>query len=160
MTGDGGDGLSARERSILTGIEQDLRGDAVLDRRLRTMRRGVRPWGRTRHARRLRHSLRAHRMALAGGFMAVVSLGLFLAAASSASPALAWAFALAWTGTLACGISGVLRWCRRMTASLEGGPAGARPRAGEDTDGGGEGNGGDGGDGGDGAGGGRRAPPV
>ncbi|MFG2292262.1 hypothetical protein [Streptomyces sp. NPDC048603] len=154
MTGDGGDGLSERERTILTGIEQDLRGDAVLDRRLRTMRRGVRPWGRTRHTRHLRHSVRAHGMALTGGLLGIVSLGLFLAAASSGSPALAWAFALAWTGTLACGITLVLRWCHRMTASLESGASAPRPPAGEGTDGDGES------DGGDGAGGGRRAPPV
>ncbi|MEV8530581.1 DUF3040 domain-containing protein [Streptomyces sp. NPDC051211] len=111
------DGLSQRERTILTEIEQDLRADAVLERRLRTMRRGARPWAGPRGA------VRAHRTGVAAALLACMSFGLFLAAVSTASPALVWAFALTWAGTLACLVTLVRRWCRKLAAALE-----ARPR--------------------------------
>ncbi|MFF5449446.1 DUF3040 domain-containing protein [Streptomyces sp. NPDC012888] len=124
-----GDGLSPRERTILSEIEQDLRGDAVLARRLRTMRRGPRPW--TGRPGDLRH----HRTVLAAVLLGGLSCALFGPAVTTSQPALVGAFALTWTGTLACAVTLLCRWCGRMSRALEARPPGPGPRQPEGRDG-------------------------
>ena len=96
--------LSAQERTILNGIEGDLRADARLDRRLRTMQRGLRPWTGSRG------SARAHRLGLCTSLLALICAVLFVRAAATASAAALWLFAALWVPT-ATGL--LLMACRR-----------------------------------------------
>jgi hypothetical protein len=108
-----GAGLSQRERAILAGIEEQLRADALLDRRLRTMRPGLSfteaPGG-----------LRGHLLSVGTGLAAAVTAVLLVMAASSSKPALIWAFAATWVLTLT-GLSLLLcRWSRGFAAGHRG----------------------------------------
>ncbi|MFJ6797651.1 DUF3040 domain-containing protein [Streptomyces sp. NPDC091268] len=103
--------LSRQERRILGDIERELRADQLLDRRLRTLHRGIRPWT-TQGDWRRRHGL-----GLGTGFLAVVCAVLLVRAAATSSPALIWAFAAAGVGTLLCLLVLVIRWCRRLAAA-------------------------------------------
>lgn len=105
--------LSRQERMILDDIEQDLCADRLLDRRLRTLRRGIRPWASPGNWSR------RHRAGLCTGLLAAASAALLVRAAATSSPALIWAFAGAWVLTLALLLRHVVRWCRR-TAALDG----------------------------------------
>ncbi|MEU4347964.1 hypothetical protein [Streptomyces sp. NPDC023838] len=106
-----GMGLSPQERLLLTEIEQELSQDGVLERRLRTMRRGFGP----------RLNLRAwtggHRPALVAWLLCAASMGLFVPAVASSSTGLIWAFAAVWVLTLICVIRLVCRWCSRMAST-------------------------------------------
>ncbi|MEV7420032.1 DUF3040 domain-containing protein [Streptomyces sp. NPDC089919] len=105
--------FSQRERMILAEIEEDLRcGDALLDRRMSRMRRGVRPWAAPWQA------VRHHRLGTTALLLAGASLALFVLAVSVPRPALIWAFALAWALTLTCVLRLVIGWCRRWSGVL------------------------------------------
>ncbi|MDQ1012537.1 hypothetical protein QFZ82_007022 [Streptomyces sp. V4I23] len=104
-----GAGLSQRERAILAGIEEQLRTDALLDRRLRTMRPGL-PFTEAPGL------LRGRLLTLGTGLGGAMTAVLLVMAASSSSPALIWAFAATWVLTLS-GLSLLLcRWSRRLAA--------------------------------------------
>ncbi|MFJ7158218.1 DUF3040 domain-containing protein [Streptomyces sp. NPDC101118] len=108
-----GPGFSERERTILDGIERDLAGeDALLDRRMRTMRRGLRPWAVPWRGAR-RHPLR-----LAAPLLLTASATLFVLAVAAERPALIWAFAAVWLVTLACLLRMLIGWCRRWAATM------------------------------------------
>ncbi|MBT2450854.1 hypothetical protein J7F03_28025 [Streptomyces sp. ISL-43] len=96
---------------ILDGIEKDLRADQLLDRRLRTLRRGVRPWtsplGWSHH----------HGLGLCTCLLGIVCAALFLRAVATTSPTLIWAFAAVWVPTLVCLLLLAIRWCRRAAAA-------------------------------------------
>ncbi|MFF5970413.1 DUF3040 domain-containing protein [Streptomyces sp. NPDC012769] len=96
--------LSARERRILAEIEEALRRDETLDRRLRSMRRGRR--GVPRRLLPLGVAL-----AFAGAAVLVVP------ANATGRAAYVWAFAAAWVTALAGLTVLVVRWCRRWAAS-------------------------------------------
>ncbi|MFJ3926016.1 hypothetical protein [Streptomyces sp. NPDC090022] len=100
--------LSRRELMILGEIERMLDQDAVLARRLRTMRRGARPWSGPAAG------VRRHRLALATVLLGLVSAGLFVPAVARSSPVLIWAFAVSWVLMLVCLLGLVCRWCRRF----------------------------------------------
>ncbi|WP_051794460.1 DUF3040 domain-containing protein [Streptomyces sp. NRRL S-87] len=99
------------ERTVLTEIEQGLRGqDPRLDHRLRTMRmhRCSGPW----------HTLRRHRLGAVAWLLGAASVALFVLAVSAPEPALIWAFAAMWALTLGCLLKLVVAWCRRWAATL------------------------------------------
>ncbi|MFP1624545.1 hypothetical protein ACLB9X_04890 [Streptomyces sp. 5K101] len=104
-----GAGLSQRERAILAGIEEHLRADALLDRRLRTMRPGL-------SFTEARGVLRGRLLAVGTGLGAAVTAVLLVMAASSSSPALIWAFAATWVVTLTGLGLLVCRWSRGLAA--------------------------------------------
>ncbi|MFD9307517.1 hypothetical protein ACFWCB_33395 [Streptomyces sp. NPDC060048] len=106
--------LSQQERMILEGIEQDLRTDQLLDRRLRTLRRGLRPW-----VSPLGWS-RRHGLGVSTCLLGVVCAVLFVRAVATSSPTLIWAFAAVWVLTLVCLMLLVIRWCRRAVAGAAG----------------------------------------
>ncbi|MEV4331202.1 hypothetical protein AB0K02_11755 [Streptomyces sp. NPDC049597] len=108
-----GAGLSQRERAILAGMEEHLRTDVLLDRRLATMRPGR---SLTEAAGLLRERLLALGTGLAGALTAV----LLVMAASSSSTALIWAFAATWVLTLSGLSLLVCRWSRRLAAGQRG----------------------------------------
>ncbi|MEU9034468.1 DUF3040 domain-containing protein [Streptomyces sp. NPDC048352] len=95
-----GPGLSDHERMILNDIEGDLRSDVRLDRRLRTLRRGVPPWTGA-----------WSRPGLGTGLLALVCACLFVRAVATGAPGVLWLFAAVWVVTAVC----VLRLaCRRI----------------------------------------------
>lgn len=102
--------LSRQERMILYGIEKDLCADQTLDRRLRTLRRGLRPW--TSPGNWLRH----HWPGLATCLLGAVCATLLIFAAATSSPPLIWAFATVWVATLVSLLRIVIRWCRTTPA--------------------------------------------
>ncbi|MBW5481464.1 DUF3040 domain-containing protein [Streptomyces bambusae] len=102
-----GRGLSEHEQKILGEIERTLASDALLARRLTTMRRGVRPWTGPVA------TVREHVLAVAAWLAGLAALVLFVPAVSRSSPTLIWAFAGAWVLTLVCVLRLVCRWCRR-----------------------------------------------
>lgn len=105
--------LSRQERIILNDIEQDLRADQLLDRRLRTLRRGIRPWASPWNwARR-------HPAGLCTGLLGAACAALLVCAVATSSPPLVWAFAAVWVITLVSLIRLAIGWCRR-TSALEG----------------------------------------
>ncbi|MCB5179796.1 DUF3040 domain-containing protein [Streptomyces antimicrobicus] len=116
--------LSPRERQILAEIERTLEADALLARRLRTMRRGVRPWAGPAAA------LRGHLLAVLAWLAGLTSLVLFVPAAATSSPPLIWGFAGAWVLTLVCVLRLGWRACRRRAALR--GPDGPDARDGPD----------------------------
>ncbi|MFC8508715.1 DUF3040 domain-containing protein [Streptomyces sp. NPDC057411] len=100
--------LSAHERRVLAEIEEVLRRDGALDRRLRSMRRGFVPsapaWLRALRRRLLTLGVI---LAFAG------SAALVVPAAGTGRPDLVWAFAGAWALAMAGLAVLVVRWCRR-----------------------------------------------
>ncbi|MFD3696856.1 DUF3040 domain-containing protein [Streptomyces sp. NPDC058646] len=104
--------LSRQEQRMLADIERDLCADPLLDRRLRTMHRGIRPWS-SPAARARRNGL-----ALCASFLGFVCAVLFVRAAATSSPALLWAFAAVWVVTLVCLLLLVMRRWRRAAAVL------------------------------------------
>lgn len=102
--------LSQQEQRILKDIEQELRADQLLDRRLRTLHRGFRPWA-------LRDWRRPQGLGLWTAFLGLVCAALFVRAVSTSSAALIWAFAAVWVLTLVCLLVLVIRWCRKASAS-------------------------------------------
>lgn len=105
--------LSRQEQRVLDDIEQDLRADRLLDRRLRTLRRGIRPWTPRTDRRRLRGP------GLRTVLLGVACLVLFVRAVGTSSLVLIWAFATVWVVTLACLILSVIHRCRRTAAGRE-----------------------------------------
>lgn len=105
--------LSRRELEILNGIEQELRTEQLLDRRLRTLHRGLRPWSSAGHWPR-RHWLGACTAAV--GLVCAV---FFVRAVVTSSPAQIWAFSALWVLTLVGLLLLVIRWCRRVAAASE-----------------------------------------
>lgn len=103
--------LSQQELRILGDIEQDLRADQLLERRLRTLRRGVRPWTSPRDWRA------PHLLGLCAALLGAGCAALFVRAVATSSPALIWAFAVLWVLTLVCLLLLVIRWCRKAAAS-------------------------------------------
>ncbi|MGW1767566.1 DUF3040 domain-containing protein [Streptomyces sp. NPDC002073] len=103
--------LSRQERRILHEIEEELRTDRLLDHRLRTLRRGLRPWTDAGEGRA------PHGLGLWAAFFGLASTALCARAAATSSPALIWAFAAAWFLTLVCLLLLVIRWCRRAAAA-------------------------------------------
>ncbi|MFF5920936.1 hypothetical protein ACFY8C_21720 [Streptomyces flavochromogenes] len=88
--------LTHQERKILEGIEAGLRGDASLNRRLRSLGHTTADtegsWGAA-----LRHRL--------GWFTAVLAIGcvaLFLLAVASSSSGALWLFSAVWVITVVC----------------------------------------------------------
>ncbi|MFF8606891.1 DUF3040 domain-containing protein [Streptomyces sp. NPDC015346] len=121
--------LSQHERRVLAEIEDALREDASLERRLRTMRGGglghaVRkgpghgPGDGPGQAPRngSGHGLRRHLLALAGALLGALTLALLVLAVATGEPALTWAFAAAWVLTLTCLLRLVIRWSRRLAS--------------------------------------------
>ncbi|MFD9337978.1 DUF3040 domain-containing protein [Streptomyces sp. NPDC060028] len=102
--------LSRHERMILNDIEQDLCADQLLDRRLRTLRRGIRPWASPGNwARR-------HGAGLCTCLLGAACAALLVCAVSTSAAALIWAFAAVWALTLTVLLRLVIRWCRRTAA--------------------------------------------
>lgn len=99
--------LSEQEQRILRDIEEDLRVDQVLDRRLRTLHRGIRPWASPGDWYRHGHGL-----GLCTALLGMACAVLFVRAAATSSPALIWVFAAVWVVTLVCLLRLVIRWCR------------------------------------------------
>ncbi|MFI1940863.1 DUF3040 domain-containing protein [Streptomyces purpureus] len=96
---DEGPALSPHERKILADIEQSLQADVEFQRTLR--------------ARPRRRALA--RRPLAAGILctlAVLCLGLLVAAAATSSPVLIWCFALAWVSLLVTGAVYLRGWYR------------------------------------------------
>jgi hypothetical protein len=112
-----GTGLTDQERRILAGIEHSARrNDAVLDLKLRTMRRWPAP------ATQLRESLRKR---LGGALlcsMATLSAVLLVLAITTSAPALVPAFAVTWVLTLLCAVRYLCRWSRRMSGRSDRDP--------------------------------------
>ncbi|MEV4682535.1 DUF3040 domain-containing protein [Streptomyces kurssanovii] len=102
-----GSGLSEPERLILAQIEQDLRADEFLDRRLRTMSPGP-------PLARMTHRFRSHLLAAAVGVLAALTFVLLAMAASTSKPVLIWAFAATWALTLVGLLTLVCRWSKRL----------------------------------------------
>lgn len=103
--------LSREELRILGDIERDLRADQVLERRLRTLRRGVRPWTTPRDWRG------PHLLGACAALLGAACAVLFVRAVATWSPALIWAFAVVWVLTLVCLLLLVIRWCRKAAAA-------------------------------------------
>ncbi|MFH8930160.1 DUF3040 domain-containing protein [Streptomyces pristinaespiralis] len=102
-----GSGLSEPERLILAEIEQDLRADEFLDRRLRTMSPGP-------PLARMTHRFRSHLLAAAVGVLAALTFVLLAMAASTSQPGLIWAFSGTWALTLVGLLTLVCRWSERL----------------------------------------------
>lgn len=116
-----GSGLSEPERLILAEIEQDLRADEFLDRRLRTMSPGP-------PLARMTHRFRSHLLAATVGVLAALTFVLLAMAASTAQPGVIYAFAATWALTVVGLITLVRRWCRRLAQRSRGrGRRGAGP---------------------------------
>ncbi|MCJ0869767.1 hypothetical protein [Streptomyces sp. AP-93] len=98
--------LSRQELMILKDMEQDLCADRLLDRRLRTLRRGVRPWTSPGSWSR------RHRAGLYTGVLGVACAILLVYAVATSSPPLIWAFAAVWVFTLIRLIRLAIGWCR------------------------------------------------
>ncbi|MCZ0978547.1 DUF3040 domain-containing protein [Streptomyces diastatochromogenes] len=109
--------LSRQEQRILDDIERDLRADQLLDRRLRTLRRGIRPWTprAPRKDRRRLRGLGPRATVLLGAVCAV----LFVRAVGTSSLALIWAFAAVWVLTLGCLLLLVVRRCHKAAEREE-----------------------------------------
>ena len=109
---DEGPALSPQERKILADIEQTLEADVELQRTLRSTSR-----------RRL-----IARPPLAGIIctLAVLCLGLLVAAAATPSPTLIWCFALAWVSLLITTALYLRSWYSNRRARSGGAPP-ARP---------------------------------
>ncbi|MGW0564731.1 DUF3040 domain-containing protein [Streptomyces sp. NPDC003016] len=104
-----GAGLTDHERQILTGIEDVARrSDAVLDLKLRTMRRRPAP------AAQVLKGLRDRRCGVFLCALVAFSAFLFVPAFRTSAPVLVSAFALTWTATLLYALRMVCRWSRRM----------------------------------------------
>ncbi|MFD3722044.1 DUF3040 domain-containing protein [Streptomyces sp. NPDC058674] len=88
-----GAGLSDREQRALSAIEDDLRSDRSLNRVLRSTHR-------------------PHR-AVAAWLLGAVTAGLFVAASVTVSQPLLWAFAGAWTLTVAMALPLLGQWFQR-----------------------------------------------
>ncbi|WP_329376508.1 DUF3040 domain-containing protein [Streptomyces sp. NBC_01351] len=96
--------LSQQERMILDDIEAQLRSDQRLDRRLRTLRRGARPWtGSWSDAR-------SPGLGLYTCLLAVACAAAFVRVLSTASPTVLWVFAALWVPTVICGLRLLCRW--------------------------------------------------
>ncbi|MEU6890261.1 DUF3040 domain-containing protein [Streptomyces sp. NPDC046557] len=95
--------LTDRERQTLKVIEERLRRDRRLERRLSTMRRGVRSWTGV--------EARWPRVLLVLG--AAGSLVLLVTAVATGSPVWITAFAVVWPATLALAGWRLVHWCRR-----------------------------------------------
>ncbi|WP_267244750.1 DUF3040 domain-containing protein [Streptomyces sp. PR69] len=117
-----GTGFTDHERRILDEIENGLRQDALLDRKLRTMRRTPAP------LTQLWSTLHRRPLAVAGWTLAAVSLVLLVLAVLTSAPALIWAFAAAYTLTLVCALRGVIVWSRRFSARARARREGAPDR--------------------------------
>ncbi|MET9436431.1 DUF3040 domain-containing protein [Streptomyces sp. NPDC006551] len=100
--------LSQRERRILAEIERELREDAPLERRLRTMRRGAGLPALSAHGRRERR--RDRRAALGTALSGLLALSLLVSAVATGAPVLIWAFAAVWVVTLVCLLRLVIHW--------------------------------------------------
>ncbi|MBT2467984.1 hypothetical protein J7E97_08850 [Streptomyces sp. ISL-66] len=89
---------------ILEDIEGGLRTDEVLDRRLRTLSRGIRPWtGAWNNAL-------DHRLGLGTSLLAFACAVLFVRAVATTSPVLLWLFAGLWVLTAVCLLRMACRW--------------------------------------------------
>lgn len=98
--------LSRQERMILEDIEGGLRTDELLDRRLRTLSRGIRPWtGAWNNAL-------DHRAGLCTGLLALACTALFVRAVATGSAVLLWLFAGLWVVTAVCLLRLMCRWGR------------------------------------------------
>lgn len=104
--------LSQHEQRILGEIEQDLRADQLLERRLRTLHRGFRPWTSPRD-----WYSGHNRLGLCTVLFGSVCAILFVRAAAISSTALIWAFAAVWVLTLVCLLVLVIRRCRKAAAA-------------------------------------------
>ncbi|MGW0551937.1 DUF3040 domain-containing protein [Streptomyces altiplanensis] len=104
-----GAGLTGDERRILAGIEHSVRrSDAVLELKLRTMRRRPAP------ATQVLNGLRNRRRGVFLCSLVAISAFLFVPAFRTSAPVLVSAFALTWTVTLLYALRMVCRWSRRM----------------------------------------------
>ncbi|MER5760541.1 hypothetical protein [Streptomyces sp. NPDC002082] len=106
--------LSQQELRILGDIEQDLRADQLLERRLRTLRRGIRPWTTPRDWQG------PHLLGVCAALLGAGCAAVFVRAVATSSPALIWAFAVLWVLTLGCLLLLVIRWCRKASAASAG----------------------------------------
>ncbi|MGW6393239.1 DUF3040 domain-containing protein [Streptomyces sp. NPDC055103] len=96
--------LSPRERRILAEMEETLRQDQTLDRRLRSMRQG--PCGVPR------------RLLPVGVALAFAAAAVLVGLATTTGRAVyVWAFAGTWVLALSGLTVLVVRWCRRWASS-------------------------------------------
>ncbi|MEU7700192.1 hypothetical protein [Streptomyces sp. NPDC039028] len=91
--------LTQQERKILEGIEQGLRSDASLSRRLRSLGHTGGGHGRSEGAR---GAVLGRRLGLITGVLGVACVALFLLAALSSSSGPLWLFAAVWVVTAVC----------------------------------------------------------
>jgi hypothetical protein len=110
--------LSRHERMILNSIEQELRGDEPLDRKLRTLEGGNWAWA---HRWGL---ITMHRLGLVTTLLSVACAALFVLAVATLSLALLWSFAAVWTVTVVCVLGLVQRRRRRRPAASSSRKAG------------------------------------
>ncbi|MEU6756808.1 DUF3040 domain-containing protein [Streptomyces sp. NPDC046685] len=110
---DEGPALSPQERRILADIEQTLEADVELQHTLRS---------------EARRRLVARRSLAAGTIctLAVLCLGLLVAAAATSSPVLIWCFALAWVSLLITTALYLRGWYRNRRARPGGTPPARR----------------------------------
>lgn len=102
--------LSKHERSILDGIERELCADELLDRRLRTLSRGIRPWTPRRTALE-------RRIALLTWLLAAACVAVFARAVATQAPTLLWTFAALWVLTAVSLLRIACDWgSRKVTA--------------------------------------------
>ncbi|MET9468255.1 hypothetical protein ABZY44_26425 [Streptomyces sp. NPDC006544] len=104
--------LTHQERMILEDIEGGLRTDELLDRRLRTLSRGMRPWTGAWN------TALDHRLGLCTSLLAVACAALFVRAAVSASPGPLWLFAALWVPTALCLLRLTCRWGRAKVVTV------------------------------------------
>ncbi|MCB8901741.1 MULTISPECIES: hypothetical protein [unclassified Streptomyces] len=91
--------LTDQERKILEGIEAGLRGDASLDRRLRSLGHTV---AGTAGTGGTRGGVLRHRLGWFTAVLGIACVALFLLAAASSSSAPLWLFAAVWVVTAVC----------------------------------------------------------
>ncbi|MGW6536951.1 DUF3040 domain-containing protein [Streptomyces sp. NPDC055051] len=96
--------LSAYERRVLAEIEEGLRGDDGLVRRMA----GHRSSPRRPHA--------TGRRRLAAAVLAATTMTLLVLAVATSAPALIWAFAAVWVASLVLLLRLAVRWTRRLEA--------------------------------------------
>ncbi|MEV7520296.1 hypothetical protein [Streptomyces sp. NPDC091371] len=104
--------LSQQERMILEDIEARLRTDHLLDRRLRTLRRGARPWTGSWT------DPRSPGLGLYTCLLAIACAAAFVRAVTTSSPTVLWVFAALWVPTALCLLRLLCRWGGNAVAAL------------------------------------------
>ncbi|WP_055602298.1 DUF3040 domain-containing protein [Streptomyces aureus] len=103
--------LTHQERKILEGIEAGLRGDASLDRRLRSLGHTTADAGGSRGA------VLRRRLGWITAVLGIACVALFLLAAASSSSGPLWIFAAVWVVTAVCLMRLLLRAVARRRSA-------------------------------------------